>query len=157
MNKFIMMVGLPASGKSYIAKHISDYIPYVDANYVIVSSDSMRKELYGDENDQTHNNDLFTHVNNRIIDMLKSGVDVVYDATNIKKKYRDNILNLISNIDCIKYAVIVNTSLDECIYNNSHRERMIPVDVIERMNKNYTRPSTTDGFNVIIEINNNRL
>lgn len=45
MNKLYVMVGLPASGKSTIA---AEYVEQHDA--VLVSSDAIRAEIYGDEN-----------------------------------------------------------------------------------------------------------
>ena len=48
-----MMVGVPGSGKSFIAKGL---------NCPIVSSDAIRKELYGSEDDQSHNGEVFNEV-----------------------------------------------------------------------------------------------
>ena len=50
MAEFIMYIGISGSGKSTHANQHKD-------NYVIVSSDGYREKLYGDINDQTHNND----------------------------------------------------------------------------------------------------
>lgn len=45
MPMFYMMVGLPGSGKSFTAESIP--------NAVVHSSDAIRAEVLGDENDQT--------------------------------------------------------------------------------------------------------
>lgn len=60
MNKLYMMIGLPGSGKSTIAKEISK-----SEDAVIVSSDEIRKEL-GDINDQSQNNKVFEEAEKRL-------------------------------------------------------------------------------------------
>lgn len=60
MNKFYMMIGLPASGKSTIAKEIAK-----SEDAIIVSSDEIRKE-FGDVNDQSQNAKVFKEVEKRL-------------------------------------------------------------------------------------------
>lgn len=47
MNELIMLVGLPASGKSTWAKEYSETHP----DYIVHSSDKLREEMYGDNYD----------------------------------------------------------------------------------------------------------
>lgn len=51
MPMFYMMVGLPGSGKSFTAESIP--------NAVVHSSDAIRAEVLGDENDQTQQDLVF--------------------------------------------------------------------------------------------------
>ena len=74
--KFYMLVGLPGSGKSKIAEE------YRERAY-ICSSDALRKELFGDEADQKHNEEVFAELHKRIKMFLRNGFDTVYDACNI--------------------------------------------------------------------------
>lgn len=60
MVKFYMMIGLPASGKSTIAKEISE-----SEDAVIVSSDEIRRE-WGNINDQSQNAKVFEEVEKRL-------------------------------------------------------------------------------------------
>ena len=71
-----MLVGLPGSGKSTYSKTQKDF--------VIHSSDALREELYGDENCQDNNTDLFAILHSRIKTDLIDGKNVIYDATNIR-------------------------------------------------------------------------
>ncbi|WP_282155097.1 AAA family ATPase [Cytobacillus gottheilii] len=54
MAMFIMLVGLPASGKSTLAETLS--IKYAAE---VLSSDRLRKEIHGDENIQADHKKLF--------------------------------------------------------------------------------------------------
>lgn len=59
MNKLFMMIGIPASGKSTIAKEISK-----SEDAIIVSSDDIRKE-FGNINDQSQNVKVFEEAERR--------------------------------------------------------------------------------------------
>ena len=55
---FVMMIGLPASGKSTLAQRLARH-----GIFNIHSSDALRQELYGDEDVQDKNNQLFQELN----------------------------------------------------------------------------------------------
>lgn len=96
--KFYMLVGLSGSGKSsYNFKE----------EVVKISSDALRKELFGDENDQTHNAEVFNELHKRVILNLKNGKNVVYDATNLSRRRRVAFLNNIKYIDCEKECIFL--------------------------------------------------
>ena len=87
MTKLFLMIGLPASGKSTLAEQIAK-----SEDAEIVSSDNIRKELYGDENIQGDNNKVFRILQERIINGLKNNKNMIYDAY-----YRDDITGMIIN------------------------------------------------------------
>lgn len=150
MNKpsFIMMVGLPGSGKSTYAKTLTlDGKPYI-----IHSSDKLREELYGDAAIQGDNNKLFAELHKRIKEDLRHGENVVYDATNIKKKNRIAFLRELEDIPCYKDCIVMATEYKACVYNNEHRERKVPPEVIRRMFLNYQPPHESEGFREIIYV-----
>lgn len=146
MNKLIMMVGLPASGKSRQAKLIKEAL---NGETVIHASDELRKELFGDTNDNTQNDKLFQELHKRIKEDLKSGKNVVYDATNINYKRRMAFLQEIKNIPCEKIAVVMATTYEDCLTQNQTRERQVPEHVIKRMYKNFYIPQYYEGWDDI--------
>lgn len=83
MNELIMLVGLPASGKSTWAKEYSETHP----DYIVHSSDKLREEMYGDNYDDADNSKVFEELHRRILEDLKMH-SVIYDATNLVKKRR---------------------------------------------------------------------
>jgi len=74
MVKFIMLIGLPGSGKSTWTQY---------EQYTTVSSDELRNELYGDVNDQNNPSLIFDEARKRIIHSLNCGKDTVLDTDNI--------------------------------------------------------------------------
>lgn len=144
MNVFIMMVGLPASGKSYKAQELAK-----EYNTTIFSSDALRAEWYGDESVQGDNTRLFNELHRRIKDCLKDGKSAIYDATNINYKKRMAFLAELKNISCEKICVLMATPYEECLKRNAERERKVPEYVIERMYKQFDVPWYYEGWDEI--------
>ncbi len=140
MNKLYTMVGIPGSGKSTIANQIP--------NTVVISSDAIRKELYGAEEIQGNGKQVFDLVYKRIGEELAKGNDVVFDATNLTPWARNAVFRFTAE----HIAIFANTSLDDCLKRNAARERKVPEEVIYRMYHNLTCPNKSEGFSKIITI-----
>lgn len=139
MAVFYMMVGIAGSGKSYIAR---------DLGCPVVSSDDIRKELFGSEEDQSHNNEVFNELHKRIRSHLNAGQSCVYDATNLSRKRRKAFLKELP-VGVKKIAVVAATELDVILEQNASRERHVPEDVIMRMYKQLTLPRLDEGWDSI--------
>lgn len=142
--KFIMMVGLVASGKSTKAKELSE-----EHNATIFSSDALREEMFNDINDQEHNQELFVELHKRIKECLRNGKNAIMDATNLNYKKRMAFLADLKNIPCEKICVVMATPYNECISNNKGRDRKVPEDVIKRMRLNFQCPHYFEGWDDI--------
>lgn len=141
--KFIMLVGIPGSGKSTHAKSLSR-----NKNAIHLSSDSIRAELYGDEAIQGNPSEVFEIMHKRTLEALADGINVIYDATNITRKDRASIMSKIP-----KYVEtechIVWAPIETCIERDSKRERSVGKDVIDRMLKRFQAPYYDEGFDSI--------
>lgn len=141
MPRFIMMVGLPGSGKStYAKKHFEDF--------VILESDALREELLGDAESQANNALIFSEMEKRAISALLDGRNVVYDATNIDEQNRKNLL---SKLPCgvRKEAFVLQAPISVCLRRNASRSRHVPEAVIVRMARSLQRPTIEDGFDAV--------
>lgn len=142
---FICMVGIPGSGKSVLAKEYAKRY-----NAVIVSTDEIRKELFGDETIQVKNKEVFEVAYDRIKDALYYHRNVIFDATNISRKNRINLLRFIEPFNRgFKIALVLKTPLEEAKKRNQNRERVVPEDVLERMFKNFCEPTEEEGWDEI--------
>ena len=143
MVKFYMMIGLPGSGKSFYTECLKN------TGAKIFSSDALRKELFGDEENQENNEAIFKELHKRIKKSLSSGNDTVYDATNISFKRRKSFLEELKNIDCYKIAIFMATPYEICLKNNYKRNRIVPENIIKRMYMNFTAPYWYEGWDEI--------
>lgn len=136
-------IGVPGSGKSTYLKKLKA---------VYVSSDAIRKELFGDEDSQEDPLKVFGILNYRVKKALKSGNDATYDATNVSRSSRKKIFkNFRDKADKI-VAYYFDTPIDEAKRRNSNRERVVPDEVIDRMYDKLSPPSFDEGFDEIVYI-----
>lgn len=147
MTTFIMMIGLPGSGKSYRANGLAKKY-----NANIHSSDAIREELSGDINNQDINDLVFKTLHNRVKEDLRNGKNCIYDACNISYKRRMAFLQELKNIPCKKICVLVATPYEECLKNNANRDRVVPEYVIKKMYMSFDPPWDYEGWDDIIII-----
>lgn len=154
MPTFYMLVGLPASGKSTYAQELSKR-----TNAIICSSDTIREELYGDENTQANNEEVFQVLHNRIKENLRNNKSVIYDATNISYKRRMNFLTQLKNIECKKNCYVIARPYEFCLKANKERKRIVPKESIKRMYMNFDIPYYNEGWDYIsiifVDVNEN--
>lgn len=140
---FMMLVGLPGSGKSTHAKQL------IENGYIIHSSDAIREELTGDINNQNLNSKVFETLHKRVKQDLKDGKKVIYDATNLSWKRRKAFLQELNSIDCWKVCNVIATPFEICIKQNDMRDRKVPHEVIDRMYRNFDIPYYNEGWDRI--------
>lgn len=159
MISFVMLVGIPASGKSYFAQRAIEQFPN---EFVWLSSDAIRGELWGNEEDQQNPGEVFNVMNNRAIAALNEGYSVIYDATNLNSKKRKATLAEITRrvnpakSDFIATCYIVTCSITECKQRQNLRSRKVPDEVIDRMAKSFQTPNYGEGWDKIFIIPNGK-
>lgn len=153
MKTFIMMIGLPASGKSTIINSLFK-------NFVVCSSDNYI-EKYAMQNKKTYNEvfkevadeankDFFKQLNS----CLGAGVDVVVDRTNLSVNSRKKILSLVPASYYRSAYVISCKDASEWKKRLTARPgKNIPENVLNSMNSSYQCPQFSEGFDHIYYIN----
>ena len=148
---FIMLCGLPASGKSTYAKTLLKE----HEGAVILSSDEIRETVLGDVNDQTQNSKVFEIMGKETISNLKDGKTVIYDATNISRKKRAGFLRQLPK-DAHKEIHYCHVRFDEAFRSNTERERSVPNHVIDRMIRSFQMPVFGEGWDEMVYVEKNQ-
>ena len=139
MAKVYVMCGLPGSGKTTIARQIA-----ADLDAVVISSDSIREELYGDESVQSNPSVVFNVLYSRAHAAIDDNLSVILDATNVKKRDRARVFKEFPDNEIA--AFVINTPVEVCKQRNGERERVVPEYVIDRMAKSFEMPTREEGF-----------
>lgn len=142
---FLMLVGLPASGKSSFSEEIIEGRDDI----IYISSDALREEKLGDVNDQNNNSDIFIEMVNRSKKALKEGKHVIYDATNLSRKKRRGVLQQLPK-GVYKSVVYLSASIQTIKKQNSERQRVVPEYVIDRMYRSLQIPIYSEGWDNIV-------
>lgn len=158
MSIFYMLVGAARSGKTSWAKRFAEEAEKYNKEAYIVSSDSIREELYGDESIQGNPSEVFELAHNRIMNALRADYDfVVFDATNIKRKNRLSLMKKIKKFDCEKHCLVFAEPYHVLINRNRLARRFVPEEVIWNMIKNFEVPLYSEGYDKITLFNKNTI
>lgn len=139
------MVGLPGSGKSCRANQLKWVY-----NAEVLSSDKIRKDFLGDENDQSNNEFVFKKLYEKLKKFLSQGTNVILDATNTSLKSRLHIMDEVKDYKCDKIAYVMTTPVEECIQRDAERERTVGEEVIRKFERSFQSPHKCEGWNTII-------
>ena len=145
MSRLIILIGLPGSGKSTYANSLCKE----DNKIVWLSSDSIRKELYGDESIQGDPNKVFQVLHNRVKLYLTCDITVIYDATNVNRKSRKQVISIAKSLLATVEAHIVWCPYEECIRRDALRGRTVGEEVINKFIKRWETPYYDEGIDYI--------
>ena len=159
--ELIVMVGLPGSGKDHIIQKMLADNP--NKRYHIASTDAiietiaaMQGKKYSDVFDAVVKS-ATTQMNSEVSQAIKKGENIIWNQTNMAPKKRKGILSQFPR-NYLKIAVVV--TVDDEVHQQRLKARgestgkNIPDYVMADMRKNYVEPTTEEGFDKIIHINN---
>ncbi len=92
---FVVVSGLPGTGKSYFCAKLSGRLPFV-----ILESDALRKTLFSPPSyspqESAH---LFRALHLLIERLLKRGIPLILDATNLSERDRERLYSIAERLD----------------------------------------------------------
>ena len=154
MPELIMMVGIPASGKSTFVNQYES-----TPGYAIVGTDRILERI-ATEQDISYNQALELYykqankeMNSAVNEAIDAGLSVIWDQTNLSKKSRSFKINRFPS-SYQKLAVVVrcNNAEEHLRRLNSRPGKTIPQSVMDNMIANFEMPTTTEGFDRVIVI-----
>ena len=91
----IVVSGLPGTGKSYFCRQLAERLPYP-----VLESDAMRKQLFTvPQYSAGESAYLFRTIHRLIEELLKKGIPVILDATNLSERHRERLYNIAENLN----------------------------------------------------------
>lgn len=151
------LIGTPGSGKSTFAQLLSKL-----GDYEVISTDDIRKELYGDAKIQGEWLKIESIAIERICNSLKLNKGIIYDATNFKRCFRIDFLTKVKTrlveLDLPQPDWIgwyLQTPLKTCMKWNQQRQRQVPLETIKTMDEQLQKfpPVSGEGFAVVEKVN----
>lgn len=146
------LIGVPGSGKSTFAAKLAQL-----GNYHIISTDTIRQQLYGDAAIQGAWEEIEATVVSAVANAITEGVSVIYDATNAKRIWRLDLLeklNVAVNFPVLWMGWYLQTPLKICKQWNQQRNRQVPDIIIDSMYQSLLDfpPIAAEGLAIIKEV-----
>lgn len=135
-----MLCGIPGSGKSTLVPRLKGYV---------VSTDGIRKYLWGDESVVKHDRLVFRIADDIINYQLSAGKNVIFDATNLTADRRMKYVEMAGRHQAPVVLHWVKCPLPVAIERNLKRERKVPVPVIKALYDSFQEPTNQEGFRVV--------
>jgi predicted kinase len=92
---FIVVSGLPGTGKSYFCSQLAQRLPLL-----ILESDTLRKALFPSPSySSPESSRLFLAIHLLIERLLKRGISLILDATNLSQRYREHLYRIADHLE----------------------------------------------------------
>ena len=141
--RFYVLVGVPGSGKTTYARQ-----RFADA--LRVSLDDLRLMLSGRAYDPRYE-PMVSVAGEAILNALAARAaewqrDLVFDATNATRYWRERSLRVAQRHGLVPIAVFFDCPLETALQRNRQRSEPVPEEVIRRFYAQLEPPSTDEGF-----------
>ena len=145
MSVLYIMVGIPGSGKSYIADILAKEI-----NGAVVSRDAIRFSFLNEEDGYfVKEKEVFKEYVNEIQHHLDNGKSVIADATHLNAPSRIKLLsNLYFTEEDYVVPIVIDTPFEVCFERNAQRtgRSRVPDDVLKSMYDSFTDPAEDPSY-----------
>lgn len=151
MTRLIIFIGLPASGKSTLARQIIAQYPQCQ----LISTDAIRAKLFGDEAIQGPWLQVWQQVQQQFHQAVTQKSLAIYDATNAQRRRRREAIAFARETGFSHITGLwLDKSLELCLERNKQRQRQVPEAVILKMYRQLTDtpPSCEEGLDELKRI-----
>ena len=97
----VAVSGLPGTGKSYFCSKLAERLPLA-----VLESDALRKVLFSPPSySSKESSHLFRAVHHLIERLLRKGISLIFDATNLSERHREYLYSIAERLD-IKLVLV---------------------------------------------------
>jgi predicted kinase len=139
-----LLCGIPGSGKSFITGRLDGKV---------VSTDALRKFLWGSESVVEHDRLVFDIIKSVIEYLLDKKDSVVLDATNLTRRRRKTMIDIARRYQAGVTVLWIDCPLEVALARNAARDRKVPVPVIKALYKSIEEPHLDEGIDLIKILN----
>ena len=129
MPKFIMLRGIPASGKTTYAMAL------VEQGYKRVNKDEIREELFGKMYKPSDEPTVNLDALKRMEEYLVQGYNVISDNTNLHGRFVDAQLEMVKRLGALLVVKNIEVDTEEAIYRDLKREKHVGEKTIRTLAK----------------------
>ena len=138
---FIVVSGLPGTGKSFFCRKLAEKSPFC-----ILESDAMRKALFTlPDYSAAESTRLFLACHALIDELLRKGVSLIFDATNLSERHRERLYH-VGEKNNAKLILVQVKAPSELVYQRleARKNNINPEDKSDADWKIYKRMATAE-------------
>lgn len=133
----IIMCGISGTGKStYIKANFPDY--------KVISMDDIRAELCGNRRDQSKNSEVAQLAKERFKQALRAKEKVVWDATNTRKEFREQLIQTAHNYHALTELHVLLAKESTIRKQNRDREFDVPDEIVTKQMNQFQFPDANE-------------
>lgn len=148
--KLFILSGLPGSGKTTFRRKLVNACSWLSS----ICPDDIRAEI-SDINDQSRNKEVFGIAYSRLDLYGSEGRDIIWDATNLRRSYREDIAKRPSVKGYTVIEIMFNVDVDTALKRNNERDRKVREEVIRRMDAtdpNEKNLELDDFYDILVKV-----
>lgn len=139
----VVTCGISGSGKStWIEENLSDH--------QVVSLDNLRQQIAKSRRDQSQNIRVIHLAKEQLKVLLRSHSKIVWDATNIRRDFRQQVIDISRDYGALVTLAIFHCSEEVYFERNKQRRYSIPGDVLIRQIEQMEFPELDEGDRILI-------
>lgn len=116
----VAVSGLPGTGKSYFSTKLAERLPFV-----ILESDALRRILFPRPTYSAEESTRLFRVVHRLIErLLKKGIPVILDATNLSERHREYLYSIAEHLG-VKLVLVRVEAPPELVAGRLHQRQEI--------------------------------
>lgn len=139
----VVTFGVSGSGKStWIANNLPEH--------TIISLDNLRQQIAKSRSDQSQNSKVVQLAKEQLKALLRTNSKIVWDATNIRRDFRQQVINLSRNYGALVTLVIFHCPEEIYFQRNKERNHSIPDRVLVRQIEQMEFPELDEGDRTLI-------
>lgn len=144
-SQVVLMSGLPGAGKdSYVRKHYKDW--------PVINLDDFRKLYKISPTDTKGNGRIIQEAKEKAREYLRIQKNFVWNATNITRQMRDQLIDLFSTYHAFIKIVYVEVNYNKLHAQNNNRDAIVPRAVVEKLVAKLEVPIQSEAHEVLIHL-----
>lgn len=149
---FIMLSGIPGSGKSQFAMSTKERL--ANFNITIIRRENYRLALTGDAKDLSREKEVSTAVYNDVENLLTDGSNVILDGLNLHSQFRENVVHVAKKYARTVGCVIFDYDFIDCVMRTREKNPDLEYRVMEKLflRSKQQPPTMKEGFDYIIRM-----
>jgi predicted kinase len=146
---FIIMMGLPKSGKTTFV-----YNDLKKDDNVVVSADSLRQLIYGQEFYANGESVVWSVHQYMLQELMRQNANIIVDNTNKTIKTRQSLINAAKEMGYNVIGIMMATPYEVC--EKRAKNENFPIETLVEAANKWENPTEDEGFDKIIVIDSEK-